>query len=75
MTGKLQKLCDSYVSYYIFFWAVGIITAGIGFSVALAMSAKADTSVVNSKLETQINDTQWIKQTLSEIKNDIKALK
>lgn len=72
---KKQKWCDNYVNYYVFIWAIGILTTLIMVSVGASMSAKAEVSVVGSKLETQINDTEWIKQTLTEIKEDIKSLK
>jgi hypothetical protein len=75
MGDKIQKLCDNYVNYYVFIWAVGILTTLILVAVSASMSAKADVGVVNAKLETQMNDTEWIKQTLSEIKSDIKSLK
>lgn len=72
---KKQKWCDSYVNYYVFIWAIGILTTLIMIAIGTSMSAKADVSVIGAKLETQMNDTEWIKQTLSEIKADIKSLK
>jgi hypothetical protein len=72
---KKQKWSDNYVNYYVFIWAIGILTTLIMIAVGASMSAKADVGIVGSKLETQMNDTEWIKQTLSEIKADIKSLK
>jgi hypothetical protein len=72
---KKQKWCDNYVNYYVFIWAIGIVTTLIMIAIGASMSAKAEVGIVGAKLETQMNDTEWIKQTLSEIKSDIKSLK
>jgi hypothetical protein len=75
MKEKIQKLCDSYVNYYVFIWAIGVLTTLIMVAIYASMGARAEVGMVSSKLETQVNDTEWIKQTLVEIKTDIKALK
>lgn len=70
-----QKLINSFVTYQIFIWAIGILFTLIMVAITASMSAKADVGNVNAKLETQINDNQWIKETLKEIRSDIKNLK
>lgn len=72
---KKQKWSEIFVNWQAFIWAIGILLTLSMVAITASMSAKADVGTVNAKLETQINDNQWIKQTLTEIKSDIKNIK
>ena len=69
-----QKLVDSYVNWYAFTWAVGILLTLILLSVSLATSAKDLADSNKNKVDVQNSDIQWIKSTLLEIKTDVKSL-
>lgn len=72
---KKQKWSEIFVNWQTFVWAISILSTLIMVAIGASMSAKADVGTVNAKLETQINDTQWIKEALTEIKSDIKNIK
>lgn len=70
-----QKLCDKYVNWQAFIWAIGLITIFMMAVIGVAMNAKAESSQALQKLETYKNDIEWIKSALAEIKTDIKEIK
>lgn len=75
MEDKKQKWFDCYVNWQAFIWAVGILSTIALFSFGIAVTANNSVAEVKQKVETQNNDIQWIKQTLLEIKADIKEIK
>jgi hypothetical protein len=75
MVSKIQKLCDSYVTYYIFIWVIGILSGGIGLAIKSSMEAKAEVKANQSKIDIIDSNYAWIKENITEIKLDIKEIK
>jgi len=72
---KKQRWIDCYVNWQAFIWAIGVISTIALFAFGVAVTANNSVNDVKQKVETQNNDIQWIKQTLLEIKTDIKEIK